>query len=205
MKRIVSEKLFLYPVELIASGGQIVVGCQKETAGAARRIADGLHRFRSHHFHNGLDQRARGEVLTRAAFGVLGVFLQQALVDVSLHIGIQAAPRLIVDELNDSFEFGGVLNLVLGFSEDDAQRAALPAQFVKDVAVVGFEGVAVFVNQALPVQSGGDDGRLAEWRFGLLVRHFQEQQIGQLFHIIAVTDAVIAEDVTVIPQFLYNG
>ena len=70
---------------------------------------------------------------------------------------------------------------------------------------MGFEGIAVLVNQALPVQSGGYNRLLAERRFGLLVRHFQEQQIGQLFHIIAVTDAVIAEDIAVIPEFLYNG
>ena len=85
------------------------------------------------------------------------------------------------------------------------QCVALPAQCVQGMAVVRFEGVAVFVNQALPVQPGGDNGFLAERRFGLFVRHFQEQQIGQLLHIIAVADAVIAEDVTVVPQFLYNS
>ena len=160
---------------------------------------------RSHDFDNGLDQRTRGKILPGAALRVLGVFLQQALVDVTLHIGIQAAPGFIVDELNDAFEFGGVLNLVLGFSEDYAQRAALPAQRLEDMTVVGFEGVAIFVNETLPIQPGGDDGRLSEWRFGLLVRHFEEQQIGQLFHVIAVADAVVAEDVTVIPEFLYDG
>ena len=98
--------------------------------------------------------------MTRAAFGVFGVFLQQAFVDVSLHIGIQAAPGFVVDELNDPLELGGVLNLVLGFSEDGSQRAALPPQCVKDAAVEGFEGVAVFVSQALPVQSGWETDSL---------------------------------------------
>ena len=94
------------------------MGCQKKAAGAARGIANGLHRFRPHHFHYRLNQGTGRKVLPRTAFDIFSVFLQQSFVDIPLHINIQPAPCFIVDQLNDSLEFGGILNPVLGFSED---------------------------------------------------------------------------------------
>ena len=68
--------------------------------------------------HNCLDQGTGRKVLPRAAFDIFSVFLQQPFVDIPLHINVQPAPRFIVDQLNDSLEFGRVLDPVLGFSED---------------------------------------------------------------------------------------
>ncbi len=64
------------------------------TARAAGRIADRhrvpARRLRGDHVHHRGDERARGEVLARAAFHVLGVLLQQPLVGVALHVGGKA-------------------------------------------------------------------------------------------------------------------
>ena len=42
-------------------------------------------------------------------------------------------------------------------------------------------------------------------RLGLLIRHFQEQQKRELFDVVAVGQAVITEDVAVVPEFLDEG
>jgi len=47
-----------------------------------------------------------------------------------------------------------------------------------------------------------DHARLIIWRLGPLIRHLEKQQIRKLFHIITVAHPVIAEDVTVVPEFL---
>lgn len=50
----------------------------------------------------------------------------------------------------------------------------------------------------------GDDGGFAE-QGGLLVGHFEEQQVGELFDVVAIADAIVAEDVAVVPEFLDDG
>ena len=77
---------------------EVLVRRQEEAAGATRRVADHLAGLGRNHFDNGLDQRTRGEVLTRPALHVLGVLLQEALVDGALHIHVQADPGLAVYE-----------------------------------------------------------------------------------------------------------
>ena len=48
-----------------------------------------------------LDQRPRREVLAGAALGVLRVLLEQPLVGVALHVGVEAEPALAVDQVHD--------------------------------------------------------------------------------------------------------
>ena len=119
--------------------GDVVVGGQQEAAGAAagsQMVSPGVG---AHDIHDGLDQRARGEVLARAALGVLGVLLQQAFVDFALDVDIQADPGFAVDQVDQAAQLGRVLDLVLGLAEDDGDQAGALAQLGQDVAVVGFE------------------------------------------------------------------
>ena len=91
-----------------------------------------------------LDQRARREVLAGAALGVLRVLLQQALVGVALHVGVDRQPVLLVDQVDDQPpQLGRVLDLVLRLAEDQAEHALLLAQFLERVAVVVEQLVAV--------------------------------------------------------------
>ena len=46
---------------------------------------------------------------------------------------------------------------------------------------------------------------MVPWRLGALVRHFEEEQIGELLDVIAIGEAVIAEDVAVVPEFVDEG
>jgi len=39
---------------------------------------------------------------------------------------------------------------------------------------------------------------------GLLIRHFQEQEIGQLFHVVAIGHTIVPENVAVVPETGYD-
>ncbi len=81
-------------------------------------------------------------------------------------------------------------------------QAAALAQAGQDMAVVGFERVAVQAGQAAPAQLGRD---AAEADQLLLLVHLEEQQVGELLDVVAVGHAVVAQDVAVVPQALDDG
>ena len=85
-ERAALELLLLRPVQRVMLG-EVIMRREQETARAARRITNRLPRLRGDHVHHRGDERARREVLARAAFHVLGVLLQQPLVGVALHVG----------------------------------------------------------------------------------------------------------------------
>jgi hypothetical protein len=85
--------------------------------------------------NDGVDQDAGREVLACAGLCILRVLFEQAFVDVALDVGAERAPRFLVDEVDDeSAQVGGVLDLVLGFPEDDAEDTWLFAKIFQGVA-----------------------------------------------------------------------
>jgi len=69
---------------------------------------------------------------------------------------------------------------------------------------VGFQLFPFAVLEALPAYIFLDDGFLVQL-VDLLVGHLEEEQVGELFHVIAIGDAVVPEDVAVVPQALDDG
>ena len=111
------------------SGGasdDVVVRGEQEAAGAAGRVADrlaGPGRMQS----TIAWISARGVKYWPAPDFVLGVLLQQALVDVALDVGAQRRPVLLVDQIDDQPpQLGRVLDLVLRLAEDE--RRACPSR-----------------------------------------------------------------------------
>ena len=96
----------------------VAVRGEQEAAGAAGRVGDDFAGLRLDAVHDGIDERARREVLARAALDVLGVALQQPLVRVALDVGAHPAPVLVADQVDDELpQLRRVLNLVLGLAE----------------------------------------------------------------------------------------
>ena len=182
-----------------------VVGAQEEAAGAAGRVGNGLHRLGPHALHHGLDQRARREVLAGAALGVFGVLLQQAFVEVTLGVGVHADPTFGVDHLHQTRQLGRVLDLVLRLEEDRPQHAALLAQLMQRRQVLRFQRRAGVAAQRRPVQAEGHLRRPVVGLFGVLVRHLQEQQIGQLLQVVAIAHAIVLQRVAEVPDLLNQG
>jgi hypothetical protein len=200
--RVEAEVLALLAVELVLRGDP-VVGGEEEAAGAAGGVDDRLAGLRGDAGDDGVDERARGEVLAGAGLGVLRVPLEEALVGVALDVGADADPLLLVDEVGDqALELGRVLDLVLGLAEDDAEEAVLLAQVLEGGAVVALQVGAVALDEARPVVALGDRRLLLPGRLGLLVGHLEEEQVGELLEVVAVGEAVVAEDVAVGPELV---
>ena len=176
---------------------------EQKAAGAAGRVAHRLAGLRGHHIHNGLDQRARSEVLAGAGLGVLGVLFQQAFVGIALHVGTHRHPLFLVDEINHQPpQLGRVLEFVLRLVEDQPKQALLVAQRFKGVAVVIEQLVAIFLDEARPIIFFRHRALLVVRRLGALVGHLEEQQIGELLDVVAIRHAVVTQDVAVVPEFL---
>ena len=66
-----------------------LVGRNKKTTCATRRVSNTHVGFGRHHLHNGAYDRARCEILTRPTSNIFGVACEQTLVNLTLYIEIQ--------------------------------------------------------------------------------------------------------------------
>lgn len=130
VQHVVLQKAFLFAIQLVM-GSHVVMGGQQEATRATSGIADALLRLWLHHIHHRLNQWARRKILARTTFGILRILLQQALVGIALHIGVEDGPRLLIDQIDDqAAQLGGVLDLVLRLAKDDAEHPWLLCQFL---------------------------------------------------------------------------
>jgi hypothetical protein len=67
---------------------------------------------------------------------------------------------------------------------------------------VDLQRIAVLAGRTRPVEPGRDGGGVVVWRLGALVGHLEEEEVGQLLDVVAVGEAVVAQDVAVVPEFL---
>ncbi len=175
--------------------------CEQEAARPAGRVGDPRSGLRSHHLDDRPDQRSRREVLAGPGLDVLRVSLEQALVGVALHVGVEREPALPVDQVDDeAAQLCRILDPVLRLAEDDAQHPRLPAELGEDMTVMNLERVAVPLEERGPVETRGHDRRPRERRPRLLVGHLEEEQIRELLEVVAVREPVVPQDVAVAPQ-----
>src|SRR5207302_744685 len=71
--------------------------------------------------------------------------------------------------------------------------------------VMRLQRVPIATHQAIPAVPLWNTRRLVIRWLRPLVRHLEEKQVGQLLYIVPIRYAVIAQQVTVIPQALDNG
>ena len=165
---IASQLFLLFTIQLVVLRiGKIIVGGQQESARAARRIADRHLGLRTHHVDNRRNQGPGRKVLSRAAFHVLGVLLEQPFVSVALHVRRQRRPLFLVDEIdNQPPELRRVLNLILRLAKDDAEHALFFAERLQQMAIMNFQLVAVLGEQTGPVEAFGNGRPFVERRLG---------------------------------------
>ena len=165
----------------------------------------GFHGLRTDTAHHGPDEGPGREVLPCAAFHVLRVFLEQSLIDLALHIGGHGHPPLLINHLHDAVQDGGVADLVYRALENLPQDAALFPQFFQSSLVLLLQLRALEGVHIRPSVSGGDAGFPPVRRLGVLVRHFQENQVSQLLQIVAVGHTVVPQGVAHTPDFGNDG
>ena len=176
---------------------------QQEAPRATGGVHDGVLDGRLHDVDDGLDEGARGEVLASAGALVGGALAQQLFVGVALDVGARATPVLLVDEVDDEpLKLGGVLNPVLCLTEDRADNPVLSSEGDEDPAVLKLELVTLRVEQPLPRVPLRQDLLRVEPSRCALMRHLEEQQVGQLLGVFDDTYAIVAKDVAVGPQLV---
>ena len=197
-----AKVLHLRLAELVVLGNE-VVGGEEEAAGAAGGVADHLPGLGCHYIDDGADERAGREVLTGSLVGRAGGLFEQAFVDGTLDVHVHAGPILVADHLDHALEVGGVGDLVLRLAEDDADEAGHLAEVFERVTVVDFELVAALAGEHGPTVFRWDG--VAETQIAHLLGELEEEQVGDLLDVVAVTDARVLEDVGVVPDFGDDG
>ena len=191
------QMLSLRLVQLVVLGNE-VVGGEQEAAGAAGGIADHLPGLGGHDIDDGADEWAGGEVLAGSLVRRAGGLFEQAFVDGALDVHVHAGPILIADHLDHALEVGRVGDLVLGLAEDDANEAGHFAEVFEGVAVVDFEVIAALAAQLGPGKLFRD--RIVEAQLGHLIGELEEEQVGDLLDVVAVTDPRVLKDVGVVDR-----
>ena len=197
------QVLLLVGVEVFALvPHDVIMGGQKKAPGAAGGVAERVCRCRSGAIHDRLDEFSGREILPRPLRAFGGALREQPLVDVALHIRLHRHPLLGLDQIHDqAAERDGVLDFRLRLLEDLAEHPRLRAEVFEDVAILGLQGIAFLRQQARPVIASRDDRLAVVGRLGLLVRHLEEEQEGDLLDVSHVAQAVVPEDVGEVPGF----
>ncbi len=166
----------LFLIELVVIANEVVRD-EKETAGAARRIADRFVRLWLHHMDECADERTRSEVLACAAFHVLGVLLQKPFVGVAFDVGIEGRPFFLVDQVSDqAAQLRRVLDFALRLAKDDADQSWFFAEFFERMTIMNLQFISVALQQLRPRILRRNRRLFVERRAALLVRHFEEEQ-----------------------------
>ena len=71
--------------------------------------------------------------------------------------------------------------------------------------VLNLKRVSVKAVQRCPIETLRHDVGAIEWCVGLLVRHLEEKEEGQLLDVVLIGQAVVAKDIAVIPKLLDDG
>ena len=205
--QLVAVEGLVFQEELLVTGqgevvgvGEELLGRQEEAAAAAAGVCDGLAGLGAQALDHGLDEGPGGEVLTGTGLDILGVFLEQALVDLALDIGGHGDPLFLVDHLHHPVEDGGVADLVGGLFEDLTQQTALLAQLFQGGLVLLLQLGSPEGIHILPAVAGGDAGFFFIRGSGVLIGHFQKDEVSKLLQIISIGNAVIPEGIAQAPD-----
>jgi len=180
-------------------GHKPFVTANEKAARAARRIANAEVRFAArigfHHPNDGLDERAGREILARAFLAFAGGLFEQTLEGGAFYVHIHRRPVFLVNHGDDTLEIDGIVKAGRGLGEDVGKQAAGFTEFAQDVRVVIRQRGAGLRLERFPIAI------LRHFRVAL-IRHLEEQQVGQLFDIVAVVHAVMAQGMAEAPEFL---
>ena len=179
----------------------IAVGFNQKASRASGGILDHLAGRGLHHLYDGVDQRARGEVLTGAGFGLVGVFLQQPFIHVAEVVAALALfpvePLELVHVADQLAKLGGLGDGGVDVLEDGANDGVIVNpelnQHVAVETVLLLPQLALEIAPAIPL-------RQQICLLPGLFAHFEKQQGGEFVDIVLVGDAAVAQVVAQFPQ-----
>lgn len=98
----------------------------------------------------------RREILPRTGFGIFRIALQQALVDIALHIRAHRHPLGFVDHIDQAVQLGRILDLVLRLGENLPQHPRQLAQLHQQRHVMHLQLRTTLRFKTLPVVFSGN-------------------------------------------------
>ena len=176
---------------------QITVGGDHKTKGAAGRVVAKFAHLRFHKADLHINEYTRREILACAGFLLIGVLFQQAFIEVAEALFLRRIPVQSIDARDDLFQIFGLVDVGYRSLIDlPHPPRAVFAQLGQHLLVNVFQFNAAFGGQRVPPAGFGN----SRFRAGFL-GHFQEENIGQLGHILMIGDAVIPQDIAEVPEF----
>jgi len=85
------------------------------------------------------------------------------------------------------------------------EQAGFAGEFEEDCDVMSFKFSAFEIFESGPGEFSGDGDFAIMGMATVFIRHFKENEISELFEVIAVADAVVAEGSAEAPDFGYDG
>ena len=190
-------------VEVVGAFFDGAVGRNQKAAGACGGVLHGFARLGLDDLDDGVNQRARGEVLACAAFGFAGVLLQQAFVQIAQAVALGAEPVNAVQAFDELLEVARLLQAGLRVGVDGGNEGVgALAELEQRFFVVQQQVHAAAPRELAPAGVVGQLVLVQHAAFGAFVLHFDEEQQHQLGDVVAVVDAVVAQHVAQVPEFL---
>ena len=184
------EVFFLFAVEGVG-GFDEVFACKEESAASAAGVCNGFEGFGTDTGDHGTNEGSRSKVLACSAFYVFCVFLEESFVYFSFDIRGEGGPGFSVDHLNDFGEDGSGADFVCCAFEDFSEDSFLFSECVKGCFVLVFEFCSLEGVEFRPGVSGRDAGLFVVGRAGVLIGHFEEDKVGELFEVVSIGDASV--------------
>ena len=142
-------------------------------------------------------------LVQHAAFGFAGVFLQQAFVQIAQAVALGAEPVNAVEAFDELLEVARLLQAGLRVGVDGGNEGVgALAELEQRFFVVQQQVHAAAPRELAPAGVVGQLVLVQHAAFGAFVLHFDEEQQHQLGDVVAVVDAVVAQHVAQVPEFL---
>lgn len=122
-------------------------------------------------------------------------FLEQTFKGSAFYIHVHRRPIFLVDHRNHALEVDWIVKARSSLREDVAQQSASFAKLAQNVSVMIGQCCTRFSFHARPVAVLGNVR-------ATLISHLEEEQIGQLFDVIAVINAVVTQRVAKAPELV---
>ncbi len=175
---------------------QVVIGRDGEAAGACGGVLDDVIQGWLHDGDHTVNERARGEVLACAGLFLVGVLFEEAFIHVAKAFLLGGIPVELVDLANEGGEGGGLLDEGGGVGEDLLGEFGAFVAEVDEGELVELKAVRCALGfQISPAIASGDLLLSA----GLL-RHLQEEEVGEFGDVLVIGHAVVLEDVAEVPE-----
>ena len=114
----------------------VIICSQEKTSSAAGRVTNRFSNLWGYAIYHCFDERAWSKVLTGTTFLVLSILLKDAFVDSTFHVSIHDQPLFLINHGNDFFQIDWLVNLVLCFCINCADKVFLFTQLFQSIFVL---------------------------------------------------------------------